>query len=75
MGKAMVGQIPGLLEFHSNPPLTMTAHRALGYDMGIVVVLETAKDLEVFGPHPAHQLVHELRVKLCDESLAYDMEF
>jgi hypothetical protein len=80
----------GLLELKSGPPLPVTAHRAKGFDMGIVAVLEKPGDVEPYGTHPAHQeyviasgiweftdddRVHKMREELCDDTLAFDMEF
>ncbi|GJP90870.1 hypothetical protein AnigIFM56816_011771 [Aspergillus niger] len=75
LGKAMVGKIPGLLEFHANPPLAMTASRAKGYDMGLVAILEKPSDLQVYATHPAHLELHEKREQLCEDTLAYDLEY
>lgn len=44
----------GLLEFHANPPVAMTASRAKGYNMGLVAILEKPSDLQVYATHPAH---------------------
>lgn len=53
-GNAMVGVIPGLKSFHLGPPLASTAHRAQGYDMGLVTVLETEAQVLAYASHPAH---------------------
>ena len=55
-GNAMVGVIPGLKSFNIGPPLASTAHRAQGYDMGLVTVLETEEQLLAYAKHPAHIL-------------------
>ncbi|KAK2784870.1 hypothetical protein FQN52_008806 [Onygenales sp. PD_12] len=73
--KAMVGQVPGLREMHTNPPMAITAARAKGFDMGLVAILEKPEDLPVYGAHSSHQPVIKLRDELCDDSLAYDMEY
>ncbi|PYI01437.1 hypothetical protein BO78DRAFT_401270, partial [Aspergillus sclerotiicarbonarius CBS 121057] len=75
LGRGMVGKIPGLRELHINPPLAMTASRAKGFDMGLVAILEKPEDLQVYATHPDHLKVQELREKLCDDALAYDLEF
>jgi hypothetical protein len=67
--------LKGLLKFDCGPPLAITAHRAKEYDIGLVAVLEKPEDVTVYGNHPAHQKVHKLRETLCDDTLAYDMEF
>lgn len=76
----------------------MTAHRAKGFDMGLLAILEKKEDIAVYADHPAHLeyvlsrwvlvltgltgrlLAHAFRVQkmreeLCDDALAYDMEF
>ncbi|PGH29972.1 hypothetical protein GX50_07272 [[Emmonsia] crescens] len=73
--KAMVGQVPGLREIHNNPPVAMTASRAKGYDMGLLAILEKPDDLSVYAEHPSHQVVKNLREEICEDGLAYDMEF
>lgn len=55
-GNAMVGVIPGLKSFNLGPPLASTAHRAQGYDMGLITVLDTEEQVLAYGSHPAHQL-------------------
>lgn len=32
----------------------MTAHRAKGYNMGLISILEKADDLKVYANHPVH---------------------
>ncbi|RAK96835.1 uncharacterized protein BO80DRAFT_496790 [Aspergillus ibericus CBS 121593] len=75
LGRGMVGKIPGLRELHINAPLAMTASRAKGFDMGLVAILEKPEDLQVYANHPDHLKVQELRESLCDDALAYDLEF
>ncbi|EME85712.1 uncharacterized protein MYCFIDRAFT_41084, partial [Pseudocercospora fijiensis CIRAD86] len=53
-GQAMVGQVPGLLKFDFGPPLASTAHRAQGFNLGLIAVLEKAEDVKVYAEHPAH---------------------
>ena len=50
----MVGKIPGLTKLEANTPLSSTAHRGQGYNMGLVAVLEKADDVKVYAEHPAH---------------------
>ncbi|EEH21610.1 hypothetical protein PABG_03826 [Paracoccidioides brasiliensis Pb03] len=73
--KAMVGQVPGLREMHNNAPLAITASRAKGYDMGLLAILEKPDDVQVYAAHPAHQVVQKIREEICEDALAYDMEF
>ncbi|RAL12204.1 uncharacterized protein BO97DRAFT_443229 [Aspergillus homomorphus CBS 101889] len=75
VAKGMVGQIPGLRELHAGSPLAATAARAKGFDMGLVAILEKAEDVQVYAAHPAHLEVHKLREELCEDTLAYDLEF
>ncbi|PSN72952.1 hypothetical protein BS50DRAFT_174402 [Corynespora cassiicola Philippines] len=74
-GKAMVGVIPGLRSFALGPPLASTAHRAQGWDMGLMTLMDTEQDVLNYAGHEAHQKVHKLREAICDETLAYDMVF
>ncbi|KAI0007417.1 hypothetical protein F4779DRAFT_514865 [Xylariaceae sp. FL0662B] len=73
--RSMMGKIPGLLKIDINRPLPATAHRSKGYDVGVVAILEKPEDVAVYASHPAHLEVHEIRQRLCDDSLAYDLEF
>lgn len=43
------------MDFQVGPGLAVTAHRAKGYDMGLVATLEKAEDVTSYGLHPAHQ--------------------
>ena len=54
-GEAMVGIIPGLKSFALGPPLASTAHRAQGWDMGLMTVMETEQDVLNYAGHEAHQ--------------------
>ncbi|EKV06083.1 hypothetical protein PDIG_78610 [Penicillium digitatum PHI26] len=75
----MVGKIPGKedpeVQIGSGPPLPISIPRAHGFDMGLVAVLETAEHIATYAVHPAHLEVHKMREELCDETLAYDLEF
>ncbi|KAJ5091691.1 Dimeric alpha-beta barrel [Penicillium alfredii] len=73
--QAMVGKIPGLLSMQTNAPLPISVPRAKGFDMGLVAVLETAEHVATYGLHPAHLEVHKMREELCEDTLAYDLEF
>ncbi|KAL1988905.1 hypothetical protein VTN96DRAFT_6894 [Rasamsonia emersonii] len=75
MSKAMVGKIPGLTSLHTNPPLPISVPRAKGFDMGLVAVLESPEHLAGYATHPAHLEVHKIREELCEDTLAYDLEF
>ncbi len=54
-GKNMVGRIPGLQEFTFRQGIASTAHRAQGYQVGLIATLERAEDLLAYASHPAHQ--------------------
>ncbi|KAJ5975903.1 Dimeric alpha-beta barrel [Penicillium waksmanii] len=73
--KGMVGQIPGLVSMETNQPLPISVPRAKGFDMGLVAVLEKADDVATYATHPAHLEVHKMREELCEDTLAYDLEF
>lgn len=45
----------GLRDFQVGPALAVTAHRAKGYDMGVVAILENVEDMPGYGLHPAHR--------------------
>ena len=45
----------GLVDFQVGSGLAVTAHRAKGYDMGVVATLEKVEDVTSYGLHPAHQ--------------------
>lgn len=53
--------------------LASTAHRAQGFDMGLMTVMETEADVLAYAPHPAHQKVHGIREALCTDTIVYDM--
>ncbi|KAL2006369.1 hypothetical protein VTN00DRAFT_10023 [Thermoascus crustaceus] len=73
--RAMVGKIPGLISLHANPPLPISVPRAKGFDMGLVAVLESPDHVASYATHPAHLEVHKMREELCEDTLAYDLEF
>ncbi|KAH8426162.1 hypothetical protein N8T08_009872 [Aspergillus melleus] len=75
VSQAMVGKIPGLVSLKTNQPLPISVPRAKGFDMGLVAVLETPAHVEGYAVHPAHLEVHKLREELCEDTLAYDLEF
>ncbi|KAE8353414.1 hypothetical protein BDV28DRAFT_148071 [Aspergillus coremiiformis] len=75
ISQAMVGQIPGLRSIQSNQPLPISVPRAKGFDMGLVAVLEKSEDVAVYAAHPAHLEVQKVREELCEDTLAYDLEF
>ncbi|KAI1392427.1 uncharacterized protein F4822DRAFT_391021 [Hypoxylon trugodes] len=67
--------VPGVLKVDVNSPLAATANRANGYGLGIVAVLGSLEDLDVWAAHPAHLKAGELRDQLFEGSMSYDLEF
>lgn len=53
--------------------LASTAHRAQGYDMGLMTVMDSEESVLGYGPHPAHQKVHGIRLEMCTDTIVYDM--
>lgn len=64
---------PGLQSFQMGGVLASTAHRAQGFDMGIMAVLDTEQSVLDYASHPAHLVVHKIREGLCTDTLVYDM--
>ncbi|OAP54579.1 hypothetical protein AYL99_11027 [Fonsecaea erecta] len=71
----MVGKVPGLIRADIAPPHISTAHRSQGFNMGLVAVLDGPETIKTYGEHPEHQKVHKIREALCDDTLAYDLEY
>ncbi|KAJ5902115.1 hypothetical protein N7495_002643 [Penicillium taxi] len=75
LARNMVGTVPGLVSLQANTPLPICLPRAKGFDMGLVAVLEKPEDIATYAVHPAHLEVSKVREELCEDTLAYDMEF
>ncbi|KAJ9640325.1 hypothetical protein H2201_006904 [Coniosporium apollinis] len=77
LAEGMVGQIPGLLDLRTAPPLEMTVKLSKGYDMAVVVLLDYVESLATFFTHHAHDEVNALYEEVCDKeyTLGYDIEF
>ncbi|KIV78784.1 hypothetical protein PV11_06394 [Exophiala sideris] len=75
VAKGMVGKVPGLRKLEANTPHISTAHRGQGFNMGIVAILDKGEDIKVYAEHPAHLEVQDIRMKICDDALAYDLEY
>ncbi|ODM16780.1 hypothetical protein SI65_07745 [Aspergillus cristatus] len=73
--QGMVGKIPGLISIHANSPLPISVPRAKGFDFGLVAVLESPEHVEGYSKHPVHLESQKLRLDLCEDTLAYDLEF
>ena len=81
----------GVISNNAGPPIDDS--RAKGYDMGVVLTLESKENLKTWAESPEHirfatssgtepsinMLIlcrlHELRESICEDSLAYDIEF
>ncbi|KAK1237294.1 hypothetical protein MKX08_002919 [Trichoderma sp. CBMAI-0020] len=75
LANAMLGQVPGLTKISFGKPLPATASRAKGFDMGLVAILDSPAALSTYATHDAHLPVMKLREELCDDAMAYDLEF
>lgn len=75
VAESMVGKIPGLVSLKAGQPLPISVPRAKGFDMGIVAVMESPDAVASYATHPVHLEVSKLREELCDDTLAYDLEF
>ena len=47
--------LAGLRDFQVGPALALTAHRAKGYEMAVVAILEDTQAMAAYEPHPAHR--------------------
>ena len=52
--QSMVGRIPGLRSLKAAKAHPSTAHRAQSFSMGVIAVLDTLEDLQVYTDHPVH---------------------
>ncbi|KAL2813681.1 hypothetical protein BJX63DRAFT_211255 [Aspergillus granulosus] len=75
LAQSMVGKIPGLVSLKAGGPLPICVPRAKGFDMALVAILEKPEDVAGYAVHPAHLEVHKMREELCEDTLAYDLEF
>ncbi|EAW07574.1 uncharacterized protein ACLA_022880 [Aspergillus clavatus NRRL 1] len=75
IAESMVGKIPGLVSLKAGQPLPISVSRAKGFDMGLVAVMESPEHVASYATHPAHLEVQKLREELCEDTLAYDLEF
>ncbi|GFF30026.1 hypothetical protein IFM46972_02799 [Aspergillus udagawae] len=84
VAESMVGRIPGLISLKAGQPLPISVPRAKGFDMGLVAVMESPGAVATYATHPVHLefvsatnvcLLSKLREELCDDTLAYDLEF
>ncbi|GFF47899.1 hypothetical protein IFM61606_04536 [Aspergillus udagawae] len=75
VAESMVGRIPGLISLKAGQPLPISVPRAKGFDMGLVAVMESPGAVATYATHPVHLELSKLREELCDDTLAYDLEF
>lgn len=54
--------------------LASTAHRAKGFDMGIMAAMDTEQTVLDYASHPAHLVVNKFREALCMDTLVFDMQ-
>ncbi|KAJ6103566.1 hypothetical protein N7486_003788 [Penicillium sp. IBT 16267x] len=67
------GVIPGIVSLELGPAMDMA--RTKGFDYGIVLCLEGPEYLDIFAKHPAHLKLHDIREEMCDDSLAFNIQF
>ncbi|KAL4876808.1 hypothetical protein BJY04DRAFT_222655 [Aspergillus karnatakaensis] len=77
VAEAMVGKVPGLISLHAGPPLEGMAERAKGFNMGVVIVVESIEALGAMFKHPSHDELHVLHKEVCEEGsgVGYDIQF
>jgi hypothetical protein len=63
----------GLRSLQMGGVLPSTAHRAQGFDMGLVTVMDDEEAVLSYAQHPLHLVLHNIRLSLCTETLVYDM--
>ncbi|KAL6796400.1 stress responsive A/B barrel domain protein [Trichoderma sp. SZMC 28013] len=66
-------KIQGVLSLEIGPALDM--QRTKGYDMGIILQLETQEHLALFAQDPHHLRLHDMREQICEDSLAFNLAF
>ncbi|OAA57592.1 Dimeric alpha-beta barrel [Niveomyces insectorum RCEF 264] len=72
-GETLVGQVPGLQSWRLGGVLPSTAHRAQGFDMAIVTVMDDEAAVLAYGPNPLHKVVQAKRLEICTDTIVYDM--
>ncbi|KKP00434.1 hypothetical protein THAR02_07464 [Trichoderma harzianum] len=66
-------KVPGVLSLEIGPALDM--QRTKGYDMGIILQVETPEHLASFAKDARHLRLHELREQITEDSLAFNLAF
>lgn len=54
--------------------LASTAHRAKGFDLTILVVMDSEQSVLDYASHPAHMVVNKFRETLCEDAMIFDMQ-
>lgn len=69
--KAMVGKIPGLLDFHYGP---YDSDEGLndGYTHGFIMTFESPKARDEYLPHPVHEEVKDVVVPHLERLVVFD---
>ncbi|KAK5988271.1 hypothetical protein PT974_12413 [Cladobotryum mycophilum] len=70
--RSLLDVIPGLLSLKIGPALEMS--RTKGFDMGIILELQSLQHLQIFATHPAHLRLHDIRENISNDSLAFMLE-
>lgn len=70
---ALVGVIPGLVDFHWGPNLA-AAERHAGHSFGFSMDFRDRQSLEAYGPHPEHVKAASLVRKSFAPALVLDFE-
>ncbi|OAP59580.1 hypothetical protein AYL99_06878 [Fonsecaea erecta] len=72
---AMIGEVSGLVDMKTGPPLAATSIRAKGFEYAAVATLEGVQFLEGYVKNPIHGELIALVGKIADETVAFDLEF
>ncbi|KAH8817484.1 stress responsive A/B barrel domain protein [Xylogone sp. PMI_703] len=71
--KAVAPKVPGVISLEIGPPLNDA--RAKGYNMGLILTLESPAILKDWLSNSDHLKLHDLREAISEDSLAFDIEF
>ncbi|CAG9950397.1 unnamed protein product [Clonostachys rosea f. rosea IK726] len=73
VAKSNVGKIPGLLSSRiGTPQAPLSTARTKGYEVGVVMIFESAQALADFGKNPIHELSAKLSREFAEDRLAFD---
>ncbi|KAJ2983213.1 hypothetical protein NQ176_g847 [Zarea fungicola] len=66
--------IPGLISINVGPALEMSQTK--GFDMGVIMQMESLEHVKLFATHPEHKKVQKLREAISEgDSLAFMLEY